>query len=104
MLLRRVIKLYPYLWHILDGTYSIRNMVLEALTSWRMVPAARLANDLGLNRKTVQRHYRWMHEHIALASEKPLGRLAGEIEVDESYFSGGARVSQGRGTGLYLGC
>ena len=66
---------------------------------WLMVPAVRVANDLGLNRKTVQRHYRRMREHIAQASEQALGLLAGEIEVDESYFGGARKGKRGRGAG-----
>ncbi|TNF91761.1 MAG: hypothetical protein EP297_15170 [Gammaproteobacteria bacterium] len=64
---------------------------------WLMVPAARVANDLGLNRKTVQRYYRRIRQHIALASEQALGLLAGEIEVDESYFGGVCKGKRGVG-------
>jgi transposase len=37
-----------------------------------------------------------MREHIALASEQALGLLAGEIEVEESYFGGVRKGKRGR--------
>ena len=62
-----------------------------------MVPAARGVNNLGINRRTIQVHYRRMREHIAQASEQALGLLAGEIAVDESYFGGVRKGKRGRG-------
>ncbi len=64
---------------------------------WLMVPAARVARDLGLNRKTVLRYYTLIREGIARDRERELGKLAGEIEVDEAYFGGVRKGERGRG-------
>jgi len=64
---------------------------------WLMVPAARVALDLGVNPKTVLGYYHTMREQIAKAREQELGQLAGEIEVDESYFGGVRKGKRGRG-------
>jgi len=53
------------------------------------LPAVKTATLLGLNRKTVDRYYNIFREKIALASMKDMEVIAGEIEIDESYF--GAR-------------
>jgi len=66
---------------------------------WLMVPAERVANDLGINRKTVQRYFSRLRERIAEDSERVLGKLSGEIEVDESYFGGARKGKRGRGAG-----
>lgn len=66
---------------------------------WLMVPAERVARDLGLNRKTVQRYYTRLREAIAAESECSLKQLCGEIEVDESYFGGVRKGKRGRGAG-----
>lgn len=64
-----------------------------------MVPAERVARDLGVNRKTVQRYYRRLREAIAVESERHLDQLGGEIEVDESYVGGVRKGKRGRGAG-----
>ena len=47
------------------------------------------AKQLDLNRKTVDRYYQIFRKKIAKHQEKHLRKLAGDIEIDESYF--GAR-------------
>ncbi|MCD6337916.1 MAG: IS1595 family transposase, partial [Verrucomicrobia bacterium] len=66
---------------------------------WLMVPAERVARDLGLNRKTVQRYYTRLREALAAESERSLEQLCGEIEIDESYFGGVRKGERGRGAG-----
>jgi transposase-like protein len=62
------------------------------------LPAVKAAALLGFNRKTVDRYYNIFREKIALASMKEMEVVAGEIEVDESYF-GARRVRGKRGRG-----
>jgi transposase len=64
---------------------------------WLLVPASRVASDLGVNRKTVLRYYTLLRERIALERDKELEQLAGEVEVDESYFGGVRKGKRGRG-------
>jgi transposase len=64
---------------------------------WLLVPASRVAADLGVNRKTVLRYYTLLRERIALERDKELEQLAGEVEVDESYFGGVRKGKRGRG-------
>jgi transposase len=64
---------------------------------WLMVPAARVAQNLGVNPKTVLRYYHLIRENIAQKREQELAQLAGEIEVDESYFGGVRKGKRGRG-------
>ena len=64
---------------------------------WLLVPAARVARDLGVNRKTVLRYYTLLRERIAFERDKELEQLAGEVEVDESYFGGVRKGKRGRG-------
>lgn len=66
---------------------------------WLMVPAERVARDLGLNRKTVQAHFRRLRETIAEESRQALAQIGGEVEVDESYFGGVRKGKRGRGAG-----
>jgi transposase len=67
---------------------------------WLLVPARRLARDLGLTEKTVERRYRQIRRGIArerealLVAEAP---LSGDVEVDESYFGGVRKGKRGRG-------
>jgi len=64
---------------------------------WLMVPAERVARDLGLNRKTVQTHFRRLREALAEESRQVLAQIDGEVEVDESYFGGVRKGKRGRG-------
>ncbi len=64
---------------------------------WLMVPAARVASDIGVNEKTVLRHYKLLRERIAKESEEFVCQLDGEVEVDESYFGGVRKGKRGRG-------
>jgi transposase len=67
---------------------------------WLLVPARRLAQDLGLAERTVERRYRQLRRGIAqcraelLVAEEP---LSGDVEVDESYFGGVRKGKRGRG-------
>jgi len=69
---------------------------------WLMVPAERVARDLGLNRKTVQSHFRRLREAITEESRQALAQIAGEVEVDESYFGGYRKGKRGRGAGAKI--
>jgi transposase len=65
-----------------------------------MVPARRLAADLGLDAKTVERRYRQMRRGIGISRTDLLvaeAQLSGEVEVDESYFGGVRKGKRGRG-------
>ncbi|QQR54108.1 IS1595 family transposase [bacterium] len=62
------------------------------------LPATKTAKILGLNRKTVDRYYGIFRQQILNYSKKENEQLAGEIEVDESYF-GPQRVRGKRGRG-----
>jgi len=53
-----------------------------------MVPAERVARDLGLSRKTVQAHFHRLREAIAEESRQTPAQIGDEGELDESYFSG----------------
>jgi transposase len=64
---------------------------------WLMVPATRVAQDLGLNRKTVLPRYTALRAFMALESAAAWAPLTGEIEVDESYFGGVRKGRRGRG-------
>ncbi|MCF8069302.1 MAG: IS1595 family transposase [Desulfobacterales bacterium] len=64
-----------------------------------MVPAAKVAKGLGLNSKTVQRYFNRLCLKITEESRRSLKQLAGEIEVDESYFDGVQKGKRGRGAG-----
>lgn len=66
---------------------------------WLLVPATRVATDIGLNSKTVQRYYHLLRQKIAAESDRDRPVLAGEIEVDESYFGGVQKGKRGRGAG-----
>jgi len=66
---------------------------------WLNVPAARVAKDLGINRNTVLSYYRRIREKLADNRDHELEQLAGEVEVDESYFGGKRKGKRGRGAG-----
>lgn len=48
--------------------------------------AVQTANDLGLNRHTVDRYYLIFRQRIANHQERQKVKLRGHIEIDESYF------------------
>ncbi len=66
---------------------------------WLGVPAARSAGDLGINRNTGLGYYRRIREKLADNRERELEQLAGDVEVDESYFGGRRTGKRGRGAG-----
>ena len=61
------------------------------------VPARMAAELVGVNRHTATLYFHKLRELIAakLAAEAPA--LAGEVEVDESYFDGVRKGKRGRG-------
>ena len=64
---------------------------------WLMVPASRVAQDLGLNRKTVLSAYSNLRGLMAAESDEAWEPMVGEVEVDESYFGGARKGKRGRG-------
>jgi transposase len=65
---------------------------------YQQQPACRLASDLGLDAKTITRVYQRLRMVLFHTAELEGAKLSGEIEMDESYFGGGARKGQrGRG-------
>lgn len=62
------------------------------------VPALTAAALVGLNRNTTQRYYDRLRRRIGELARKEAGPMAGEVEVDESYF-GPRRVRGKRGRG-----
>src|SRR5450432_4251524 len=62
------------------------------------VPALTAAALVGLNRNTTQRYYDRLRLRIVELARKEAGPMAGEVEVDESYF-GARRVRGKRGRG-----
>jgi len=79
----------------------LRQSVIKEIARlfWLNVPAARVARDLGVNRNTVLSYYRRIRERLAENRERELEQLAGEVEVDESYFGGKRKGKRGRGAG-----
>ena len=66
---------------------------------YQQIPANRLAYDLGVNYRTVERVYRKLRELLYHTCELEGGRLSGQIEIDESYFGGRRKGKRGRGAG-----
>ena len=62
------------------------------------VPALTAAGLVGLNRNTTQRYYDRLRLRIGELARQEAGPMAGEVEVDESYF-GARRVRGKRGRG-----
>ena len=62
------------------------------------VPALTAAALVGLNRNTTQRYYDGLRLRIGELARQEAGPMAGEVEVDESYF-GARRVRGKRGRG-----
>jgi len=64
---------------------------------WLLVPAARVAVDMGVNYNTVLKYYARLRTGISEQREREIGQLDGEVEVDESYFGGVRKGKRGRG-------
>ena len=64
---------------------------------YQQQPAYRLATDLGVDVKVVTRVYQRLREALYHMAELEGGKLAGEIELDESYFGGRRKGTRGRG-------
>lgn len=75
-----------------------RNMIKEIVRLfWLMVPASRVAKDLGMNPKTIISYYTKLRALIAQESKRSCNQFSGEIEVDEAYFGGQRKGKRGRG-------
>lgn len=55
---------------------------------YQLVPAGRLATDLGVDVKVTARVYQHLRESLYHTTELEAGRLPGEVELDEAYFGG----------------
>lgn len=77
------------------STYKVKK-ILKCFSE--DLPAIKTASLLSLNRKTIDRYYNLFRERIAIASIKEMEVIAGEVELDESYF-GARRVRGKRGRG-----
>jgi transposase len=64
---------------------------------YQLVPAYRLATDLGVDVKVVTRIYQHLRESLYHTTELEAGQLRGEIELDEAYFGGRRKGKRGRG-------
>lgn len=64
---------------------------------YQLVPAYRLAQDLGVDVKVVTRVYQRLREALFCLTELEAGRLKGEIELDQAYFGGRRKGKRGRG-------
>ncbi|MBI1743556.1 IS1595 family transposase [Candidatus Acetothermia bacterium] len=60
------------------------------------VPANKAAREVGVNRHTAERVYTQIRLALVRACERE-ALLAGEVEVDESYFGGHRKGRRGRG-------
>lgn len=65
----------------------------------QQVPGSRLASDLGVNYRTVERVYRKLRELLYHVCELEGAKLSGEIEIDDAYFGGKRKGNRGRGAG-----
>ena len=71
---------------------------LTLLIAFRQqIPALRMATDLGINYRAVERVYRKMREILYHICELEGARMSGEIEIDEAYFGGKRKGNRGRG-------
>lgn len=77
------------------STYKIKKILKHFCED---IAATKLANLLGLNRKTIDRYYFLFREKIMLFSIKETKALVVEFELDESYF-GAKRIRGKRGRG-----
>jgi transposase len=66
---------------------------------WLMVPASRVAKDLGKNPKTILGYYNKLRCIISEESTHSCDQFSGEVEVDEAYFGGVRKGKRGRGAG-----
>ncbi len=64
---------------------------------YRLVPAYRLARDLGVDVKAVTRVYQRLREALYRLTELEADRLKREIGLDEAYFDGRRKDRRGRG-------
>src|SRR3989338_5971597 len=62
---------------------------------YQQQPAYRVANDFYLDYQVVTRVYQHLREAIYHYAELEAGKLKGEIEIDEAYFSGRRKGKRG---------
>jgi transposase len=60
------------------------------------LPALTAAQFAGVHRNTSTKYYKYIRLRIATDSTRDVTRLAGEIELDESYFGGVRKGKRGR--------
>ena len=64
---------------------------------YQLLPAYRVASDLGVTYQAVSRVYQKLREALYHIAELEGGKLKGEIEIDEAYFGGRRKGKRGRG-------
>jgi transposase len=77
----------------------LRREIAILMGFYQQQPAYRLASDLAVDVKVVTRIYQRLREALYHTAELEGGKLAGEIELDESYFGGHRKGLRGRGAG-----
>jgi transposase len=75
----------------------LRREIAILMGFYQRQPAYRLANDLQVDVKVVTRVFQTLRQCIYHVAELEGGKLAGEIELDESYFGGRRKGLRGRG-------
>lgn len=75
----------------------LRREIAILMGFYQQQPAYRLASDLQVDVKVVTRVYQRLREALYHVAELEGGKLAGEIELDESYFGGHRKGQRGRG-------
>jgi len=75
----------------------LRREIAILMGFYQQQPAYRLASDLQVDVKVVTRVYQRLREALYHVAELEGGKLAGEIELDESYFGGRRKGLRGRG-------
>jgi transposase len=75
----------------------LRREIAILVGFYQQQPAYRLASDLQVDVKVVTRVYQGLRQALFHVTELEGGKLAGEIELDESYFGGRRKGQRGRG-------
>ncbi len=82
-----------------NGKLSLHTFQLIAQSFWRMVPASAAAADLGMNSKTLQKHYDVLRRAITAASEGYTIEQFGAARIDPALFHESA-ARKGLGSGV----
>jgi transposase len=75
----------------------LRREIAILMGFYQQQPAYRLAGDLKVDVKVVTRVYQRLRQALFHVAELEGSKLAGEIELDESYFGGHRKGQRGRG-------